>query len=481
MSDLLAWFTVAILAYLIGGTALAFLARKLGIKSSADYYVAGYKLGGFLAAMTYAATTYSAFMMVGLVGLTYALGVTSLGFELVYLLATLTLLTALGPRLWRMARERGWVSPSEAVADLTGSRALGIVLALVYLVALIPYTSAQMKGIGEIFAALGPGYWVGVVVAVALVMLWVVLAGIWSVAVTDAFQGLWMITSAAIFIAWLLSYSVGNGVSPSDAFEALDASGLGKVWPAAVFVGLTTPWAFFAVTNPQVLQRVFMPKDHKALRRMIYWFGLFGLAYTVLVTFAGVMARGLTAAGVIEPVTSRDAVTPTLLTHAPAPLAAVVYVSIVAAAMSTANSIILSVASSFVRDIYERRLGGSRPILVSNAVVAILAIVAALIAWFRPANIVELSVLSSTLLLPAAAPTIIGALTPRRLGHWGLAAFLGGEAIVWGAFSVYGAKTNTAAPFLGVPVPAIAFLVSLAIALVGVWAGRASVIKKNNL
>lgn len=467
MSDLLTWFAVAIAAYLAGGTALAVLARRLGVKSSADYYVAGYRLGGFLAAMTYAATTYSAFMMVGLVGLTYALGVSSFGFELIYLLATLTLLAALGPRLWRMARERGWVSPSEAVADLTGSETLGLVLALVYLVALIPYTSAQMKGIGEIFAALGPGYWVGVVVAAALVMLWVVLAGIWSVAVTDAFQGLWMIASAAVFIAWLLAFSAGNGVTPTRAFEALDSSGLGKVWPVTVFVGLTTPWAFFAVTNPQVLQRVFMPRDSRALKRMVYWFGLFGLAYTVLVTLAGVMARGLTAAGVLEAVESKDAVTPTLLTHAPTPLAAVVYVSIVAAAMSTANSIILSVASSFVRDIYERRLGGGHPILVSNAVVAALAVLAAAIAWARPANIVDLSVLSSTFLLPAAPPTIVGALRPRRLGGWGLAAFLAGEAVVWAAFAMYGARTNTAAPFLGVPVPALAFLVSLVITLAG--------------
>lgn len=475
MGDLLAWFTVTILAYLVGGTVLAVLARRLGVRSSADYYVAGYRLGGFLAAMTYAATTYSAFMMVGLVGLTYALGVASFGFELVYLLATLTILSVLGPRLWGMARERGWVSPSEAVADLTGSGALGIVLALVYLAALIPYTSAQMKGIGEIFAAIGPGYWVGVLVAAALVMLWIVLAGIWSVAVTDAFQGLWMIASAIVFITWLLGFSWGNGVTPGRAFEALNTSGLGVVWPAAVFVGLTTPWAFFAVTNPQVLQRVFMPRDSKALKRMVYWFGLFGLTYTVLVTFAGVMARGLTAAGIIAAVGSRDAVTPTLLTHAPTPIAAVVYVSIVAAAMSTANSIILSVASSFVRDIYEKRLGGRHPILVSNTVVVALAAAAALIAWYRPSNIVELSVLSSTLLLPAAAPTIAGAVTRRRLGHWGLAAFLAGEAIVWAAFPVYGAKTNTAAPLLGIPVPAIAFLVSLAITLIGAWVSKGSV------
>ncbi len=474
MTDLLIWFTAAILVYLVGGTALAVLARRLGVRSSADYYVAGYRLGGFLAAMTYAATTYSAFMMVGLVGLTYALGVSALGFELVYLLATLTLLATLGPRLWAMARERGWVSPSEAVADLTGSDLLGLALALTYLVALIPYTSAQVKGIGEIFAALGPGYWVGVAVATALIMLWVVLAGVWSVAVTDAFQGLWMIGSAAAFIVWLLGFSASHGLTPAEAFAAVDSAGLGSIWPATVFIGLTTPWAFFAVTNPQVLQRVFMPKDSGALKRMVYWFGVFGLAYTLLVTFAGVMARGLTASGVLEVIKSRDAVTPTLLTLAPHPLAAVVYVSIVAAAMSTANSIVLSVASSFVRDIYERRLGGTRPILVSNSAVAALAVTAAAIAWYRPSTIVDLSVLSSTLLLPAAAPTIAGAVRPGSLGRWGLAAFLVGEAVAWGGFVAYGARANTAAPVLGLPVPLIALIASLAVTLAGLFVSHGS-------
>ncbi len=467
MSDLLAWFSGALLAYLVGGTLLALLARRLGIRSSADYYVAGYRLGGFLSAMTYAATTYSAFMMVGLVGLTYSLGVTSLGFELVYLLSTLTILTALGPTLWRMARERGWVSPSEAVADITGSPLLGIVLAAFYLVALIPYTAAQMKGIGEIFAALGPGYLVGVVVAAFLVMLWIILAGVWSVALTDAFQGIWMIASAAVFIAWLIGFSSSKGVDLAAAFSLTNAAGLGRLWPLAVFVGLTTPWAFFAVTNPQVVQRVFMPKDSTALKRMVYWFGLFGLSYTVVVTLAGIIARGLTAAGAFPSIQLRDAVTPTLLTMAPTVVAAVVYVSIVAAAMSTANSIILSVASSFVRDIYENRLGGNRPIAVSNAIVAALALVAASIAWFRPANIVDLSVLSSTILLPAAPPTIAGALRPGKLRKWALAAFLVGELVVWSAIPLYGTRTNTAT-VVGIPIPLMSLLLSLAITVAGI-------------
>ena len=57
------------------GTVLALASRRFGMGTSRDYFVADYRLGGFLAAMTYTATTYLALMMVGLVGLTFMTGV----------------------------------------------------------------------------------------------------------------------------------------------------------------------------------------------------------------------------------------------------------------------------------------------------------------------------------------------------------------------------------------------------------------------
>ena len=63
---------LAIAAYFLVGTALAILARRGMGKGVEDYFLANRSLGGFVAALTYSATTYSAFMMVGLAGLTYA-------------------------------------------------------------------------------------------------------------------------------------------------------------------------------------------------------------------------------------------------------------------------------------------------------------------------------------------------------------------------------------------------------------------------
>ncbi|MEM2579330.1 MAG: sodium:solute symporter family protein, partial [Desulfurococcaceae archaeon] len=187
-------FLIVFALYIVFGTVIALLSRRLGVKTTADYFVAGYRLGGFLASMTYAATTYSAFMMLGLVGYSYATGIASLGFELIYLVATIGFLTLVGPRMWRLARERKWITPSEMLSDLYAWRPLGTYVALTYMISLIPYTAAQLKGISEVTSSLGLSYGVGVAIASTILIAWIVLAGIWSVATTDAYQGMLMIS-----------------------------------------------------------------------------------------------------------------------------------------------------------------------------------------------------------------------------------------------------------------------------------------------
>ncbi|MEM2157718.1 MAG: hypothetical protein QXO72_01725, partial [Sulfolobales archaeon] len=189
---MLTFFILFLASYMIVGTLIAVISRRFGVRSTAEYFVGNYRLGGFLSSMSYAATTYSAFMMVGLVGLAYTTGVGALGFELIYLVATLAFLSIFSRRVWLMARERGWVSPSEMLSSLYISKFLGRLTALTYLVALVPYISAQIIGIGTIFESFGLNYFLGVALAASLILLWIVLAGIWSVASTDAYQAILM-------------------------------------------------------------------------------------------------------------------------------------------------------------------------------------------------------------------------------------------------------------------------------------------------
>ncbi len=456
--------------YLTIGTIIAVISRKVGIKTTSDYYVAGYKLGGILAAISYAATTYSAFMMVGLVGLTYKTGVGAFGFEITYLLATIFLLSYAAPKVWKLARERNWVSPAEMVGDLYGFRSLAVLVALMYLIALIPYASAQLIAVGRMVEGMTSGlYWLGIVIGVAAALVWTGLSGMWSLASTDLYQGAWMISAAVIFIAWLFLW---GGSSISKGMESLGNSGLlGMSWSPLVFISYTIPWMFFAVTNPQVVQKVYTPRDEKALRRMVSLFAIFGLAYTVIVTLVGLASRSLTAVGKFPLVKIGDQVTPLLLSYAPLPLAVFVFTSIVAAAMTTMDAIILSLASTVSRDMYQRYFKGSDKVAINLGRLSILALLLILsyVAYMKIGFIVDLSVLASALLLPLAPVTLIGWYTGRKFGKKG--GYAAGASLISG-FSIglywaliHGARKSLVTPIFGIPPTLFILIVSTVIVL----------------
>ncbi len=474
---------LAVLAgYIAAGTVLAVWVRRRAGRGEAEFFVAGGRLGGLLAAFTYAATTYSAFMIVGLVGFSYATGAGALGFELVYYIATVGLLVVFARRVRRMAGERGWISPGEMLADLYGAPWLAGLASLVFLVSLVPYAASQLKGVGEAVAGLGGGseqlYLAGIAAAALVMIFWSLVAGIWSVAVTDAFQGLWMLVSATMLLLWLALHLSSSGLGPWEAYEVLAEAGylgLTGFWKPAVFLAFTLPWAFFAATNPQVVQRLFLPRDDASVAAMIRWFAVFGLYYTLLVVAVGLLARAGVEAGVLGLKPERiDQVTPQLLALTHPLLAAAVFTSIVAAAVSTADSIILTLASSASRDIggIALRLPEEKRLLIGRLAVVVFALIIAAVAAARAAYIVALSVLSSMMLLSLAPATLLAWL--GRRGDPRLAA----ASIVVGPLAVAAALLYLGDPrkvftftLLGLPLSAWILVASSALALASVKMG----------
>jgi SSS family solute:Na+ symporter len=289
-------------------------------------------------------------------------------------------------------------------------------------------------------------YTLAVVLALILALVWSVIAGIWSVGWTDVFQGLLMLVTGVIMVVWVYAWGFGG--------TGFDISKLGSltfvpsgVWTFAYFIGLTVPWFFFAITNPQVVQRLFAPKDRKALNGMMIWFGVYGLLFTFLVVFLGLMLQGMTIDGSFPLVTNRDSVTPTLLALVPLWLGMLGLVAVIAASVSTIDAIFLSLSCLSVNDLlgaFKRDISKKGSILVGRMVIAIFAIACALFAMSRPGFIVDLSVLSAALLLPQV-PVILGTFLWKKGGKLSAVAAIAVGFIV--AISLYFLKMNP----LGVP------------------------------
>ncbi len=313
-----------------------------------EFVLGGRRLGGFISAMTYSATTFSSFMMVGLVGLTYSGGVAALGFEMTYLVFTVVFLIIFAPRFWVSGKIFGHITPLELLSERY-SRKTGIVAAIICLVMLIPYMSIQMMGVGFLLEGMTNGsipYIHGVYIVAFLSVVVTIWAGMRSVAFTDALQAALMLASAVILLFYVFYAFFG---SPTCYFSTISVENpelLKITWDFNMYLGLTLPWAFFALTNPQVSQRMFITKDVKSLKKMILYFAIFGFIYTIISTLLG-----LSAANLIPGLANPDSAMPVLLTMVPKLLGLLVFIGIFAASVSTLGSILLTISSIGSRDI----------------------------------------------------------------------------------------------------------------------------------
>lgn len=410
------WWTIAI--YIIISLFVAYLSRSGKQTNMASYFLGDRKLGGFVSALSYSATTYSAFMLVGLAGLTYKGGVGAFGFEIIYFMGV-SLVAFFGPRFWLVGKKYGYVTPSEMLGDRYDNKKVAMVVSIFSCLFLIPYSAVQLAGVGYLLQGMTNNaipFTTGVIIATVLAIVFSYIAGIRSVAWTDSLQALFMIVSATLVVILIINGLGGLGsffdTLETNQPEALTVPGNG-FFSFLTFVGLTIPWFFFSLSNPQVSQRLFMPASMKSLRTMLMGFLIFGFIYTIVS-----VVWGFSASVMFPDLANADLATPKILSSnlVPPILAVIVMVGIMAAAISTIDSILLTLSSLFARDVYgyiKKNSSDKSQLLVGKIVIPIIAILAYLFAQMNVSLIAVLSVASSAGLL-VAVPAIIGAFFWKR-------------------------------------------------------------------
>ncbi len=405
-----AYLYLTILIYFAIGTVVAVIARRGLKRNMADFFLANRTLNGIIAALTYSATTYSAFMLVGLAGFTYTGGVGAWGFELIYL-SGLVLVAFFGPRFWLAGKKFNYISPAEMLGDRYESKALAVITAVASVIFLIPYSAVQLIGIGTLLEGMSGGsisFISGLVLATVIAISWAWIGGMRSVAWTDSLQALMMVIVSTLSVFFIVYRSFGGfgelfGTLENQVPEWLAVPGPG-FFNFKPFLGLSLPWFFFSLSNPQVSQRLFVPRSLSHMRIMVMGFLVFGFIYTLISILWGFSARIL-----LPGLPSADLATPALLasTHVPQSLALLIMLGITAAAISTINSIILTLSSMVSRDILAKiniRITGEKELALGKIFVPIFAAAAFLFATLRLDLIVILSVASSAGLLVTVPP-----------------------------------------------------------------------------
>ncbi|PXY24640.1 sodium:solute symporter family protein [Prauserella muralis] len=458
MSAATIWWGIAI--YVVFASVTAYLSRRGGHKSMSGYFLGSRNMGGWVSAMSYSATTYSAFMLIGLAGLAYQGGVGALGFELIYLCGV-TLVLVFGPRFWRAGKTFGYITPSEMLGGRYESKALAVVTALASCLFLIPYAAVQLAGVGYLLQGMTGGaitFTSGAILATVLAIVFSLAAGLRSVAWTDSLQAIVMVITATavvlIVVNRLGGFGAFFGTLQRDHPGMLSVPGTG-FFTFSTFLGLTLPWVFFSISNPQVSQRLFTPRSMRDLRRMLLGFMVFGFIYTLVA-----ILWGFAAAIRFPGLQTGDLATPTLLSSGlvPTVFGLLVMIGIVAAAVSTIDSILLTLSSMITRDVYatagRTTPSDTRQLALGKLVIPVIAVLAYLFAQLQLDLIAILSVAASAGLL-VMVPAIVGSFFWRR----GTAAGALTSVLAGGAVVIYLEATSTT--WLGQGTGVWALLVSL--------------------
>lgn len=329
--------------YFIAMVAIGIFAARRN-KKTTDYLVAGRKLNITMTAVTLAAVQIG----VGIVlssatngyndgvwpGIYYAIGC---GGGLIIA----GLLTAR-----KLRAQEGYV-PMDYFAQRYGeSRAIRLWAWLSNVPSLLGIFVAQLLAAGGILAGFGIPFKAGVVLTAVVILVYCTIGGMWGVVLTDVVQTTIIVIGVPILaVATLIQYVHAGGSIGAIFATPFIPQGMGTR-----FIYLVLPFFLSISVSYDAYSRIQSAKNVRTAQIGSIIGGVLVIIVGLLCSTIGVAARTLfpgvtdgiftiTATGVLPPV-----------------LAGIVIAAILSAAMSSANCVILSMGSSFARDLYNKFL-----------------------------------------------------------------------------------------------------------------------------
>ncbi|MGI0047237.1 MAG: sodium:solute symporter family protein [Nitrosotalea sp.] len=122
-----------------------------------EWSLAGRKLGTTLVFFLLGADLYTAYSFVAIPSGVFAKG-SLYFFAIPYVMLTFGVAIVTMPRLWALAREKGYITASDFVKDRFGSTTLSIMIAITGIVAELPYIALQIVGMQAVLTVMLAGY-----------------------------------------------------------------------------------------------------------------------------------------------------------------------------------------------------------------------------------------------------------------------------------------------------------------------------------
>ena len=419
----------------------AFLARRR-TQSIEDYYVGGRSVPAALVALSFYATFVSTNSFIGHSAKSFVFGVSWMIVGVVLVALTVFSWLVIAPRFRDKAESLGSIVPSDLFRLHFRSPRAGALAGLIILFDSIFFLAAVFLGASEAMAALlgfpfGLSLAIIFVVQIAYTSVGGYLADVWS----DSIQGIVLFVGAIALPVALVAGAGGfeNVVttlrSIDDARLAADGDTFSLMRfttaaPLILITGIGLSGGLKLVADPRQLSRFYGLRDAASARR-----GTLLIVVMVAVTYFFLLPIGLLARVYDIPaeLTARtDGIVPWLLADAAVVgplLGAVILTALLAAAMSTIDSVLLVAGAALQRDVLPlvlpRRTPCEAGVRSARRIVVLFAILPLGLALLASQHvrlglgIVELTVFAGALYASAFLPGLMGILFWKRASTTG--------------------------------------------------------------
>lgn len=415
---------IAMACYMLFVIMIGLYFSKKSQKSSENYFLGGRSLGPWVAAMSAEASDMSGWLLMGLPGVAYFLGLADAAWTAIGLaIGTYVNWLIVSKRLRSYSIVSG---NSITIPDFLSNRyhekrkiILGISATFI-LIFFTVYTASCFVTCGKLFSGLfGMSYHSMMFVGAAFVLIYTILGGFLAESASDFMQSIVMILALVSVLIFGVNYAGGfqpvieNAKSipgflslTTLASPTLDGNGIQQSLNSVPQFGEASKYGFLTILStmswglgyfgvPQVLLR-FMAirkgKELKTSRRIATIWVLISLSCAV---FIGILGRSILP---VDPALATQsgaenvfAQLAKLLFH-PA-FAGIVMAGILAATISSSDSYLLIAASSVSKNLYEgiikKDANDKQVMRLSRLVILLIAIIAIFIAWDEKSVIFE--------------------------------------------------------------------------------------------
>jgi SSS family solute:Na+ symporter/sodium/proline symporter len=398
------------------------LTRMRGVKTKADYLVAGRSLPAFVLIFTLLSSWIGSGSLLAGAENAYKHGFAALwlagggwvGLLLIYFIA---------PRARHFAQ---FTIPDLLEARYSQTaRVLGVIAILFAYTAILSY---QLIGGGDILHLIFPTVItpdLGKYIMTAFVIVFTAIAGMSSVAYMDVFIGL-LATGTMILALPFLIHSAGGWSGVKHALPPTHFEVLGDLSLAQGFE-LLLPTMLLMLGNQAMYQKFFSAKsEHDARVAVVGWIIGTVILETVIVAIA-VVGSVLFPTGEVSQ-HPREIIAYTALHGVPAWLGALLMGAVFAKIMSTANNFLFSPATNLVNDVFTRYIApqasNKRVLLVSRLMVVLLGLWG-LYQAMHTGSVLKQALYAYTIYSAALTPVILAAFYSRRANAAGAVTAIG--------------------------------------------------------